>query len=522
MVFYRKYRPQKFSDLVGQNLVVDSLLSQLRSGKIGHAYLFSGPKGTGKTSTARILAKAVNCKKASGKNRSTLKFDEPCNKCISCTSIWENSHLDLIEIDAASNRNIDDVREIREKIKLAPVSGQFKVYIIDEVHMLTREAFNALLKTLEEPPEHAIFILCTTEINKLPQTIISRVQRFNFARASDEDLKKALSKIVKNEGIKISEEGIIAIVNISDGSYRDAVSILDQLAGGSRSIKKSDVNSISMVSNWNEIYYFVKNIAGGNTKESLTTIEKIKEVDGDFSYFTTRVIMFLEQLLNIKIGISERGVSADQLVKMQDLAQEFSMSELQILMKNLLVSEGEIKIYPLPHIPLLVAVTKYIVEVQGEVPAPQNDNQILKQAVLEEKIINKKEQKKSEFKEDKIVKVQSKTLSGIEKNWSAYLAKVKGINAHVMAVLRATKPIVFKNDILTLGVYYRFHKEKLEERKILLMLEEILSDMMSKKVRMKFVLEKKDEKLPKNIAKSDVIDVGESELEKLTQEIFSK
>src|SRR4030042_6260836 len=255
-VFYRKYRPQKFSELIGQDHIVETLLNQLESGKISHGYLFSGPKGTGKTSCARILAKAVNCQKVHSsqftvhsKTKSVnrepktknLTFGEPCNKCTSCLAITDGSHLDLIEIDAASNRNIDDVRDLREKIKLSPVQGKFKVYIVNEVHMLTKEAFNALLKTLEEPPPHAIFILCTTEIAKLPQTIISRVQRFNFSRATDDQLSHAIGKIAVNEGIKLEPEATRAIIKASDGSFRDAISLLDQLSASKKIIRASDV-----------------------------------------------------------------------------------------------------------------------------------------------------------------------------------------------------------------------------------------------------------------------------------------
>src|SRR3990167_7268759 len=211
MVLYRKYRPQSFSDLIGQNHIKEALLSSLKNGKISHAYLFSGPRGTGKTSTARIFAKSVNCQKTKIQDpKSQIQFGEPCNKCDSCLAITEGSHLDVLEIDAASNRGIDEIRDLREKIKLSPIGGRFKVYIIDEVHMLTAEAFNALLKTLEEPPAHAIFILCTTELGKLPPTVISRLQKFHFERAASDDLVKVLEKIAKSENVKVKEEAAAA------------------------------------------------------------------------------------------------------------------------------------------------------------------------------------------------------------------------------------------------------------------------------------------------------------------------
>src|SRR4030042_2424605 len=223
MVLYRKYRPQVLSDVIGQDHVRDPLLAALKSGKITHAYLFTGPRGTGKTSVARILAKAVNCV-------SDPIIGEPCNKCPSCNAITNGSHLDLLEIDAESNMGSDEIRDLREKIKLSPAQSKYKVYIIDEAHMLTNEAFNALLKTLEEPPEHAIFILATTEPQKIPATIASRSTRFDFKVPNVAQIKEKLFSISEKEGWDFPEKSLEEIAKMAGGAFRDGEVLLEKVA----------------------------------------------------------------------------------------------------------------------------------------------------------------------------------------------------------------------------------------------------------------------------------------------------
>src|ERR1700716_961069 len=220
---YRKYRSQTFGDLVGQEAASRALQGAIIGGRVSHAYLFSGTRGTGKTSTARLLAKAVNCLRRSAGS------SEPCNACDSCVQLQNGSALDLIEIDAASNRGIDEIRDLREKVNLAPALGRKKVYIIDEAHMLTTEAFNALLKTLEEPPEHVVFILCTTEANKVPLTVLGRCQQFVFRRHSEEQITSRLRHIATREEILVDEDALRLLARVAQGSMRDAIELLDHL-----------------------------------------------------------------------------------------------------------------------------------------------------------------------------------------------------------------------------------------------------------------------------------------------------
>ena len=514
-VFYLKYRPQRFSDIVGQEHAIGTLLSQLETGKIGHGYLFAGPRGTGKTSTARIFAKAVNCQKYT-----TPKFGEPCNKCKSCLSVADGSHLDLIEIDAASNRLIEDVRDLREKIKLSPVSSRFKVYIIDEAHMLTREAFNALLKTLEEPPRHAIFILATTEPSKLPSTIISRVQRFNFQRAQDTELSLALKKIIKEEGIKIDEEAIFAIAKAADGSFRDAVSFLDQLSATSKKITKDDIKNLVLVSDWNLLFGFLESVVENKLKDAVLTVEKLWQEKADVSAFVKEVILLLEDLLFMKLSIekADSDLDTEQIVKLKELAQKTTNSQIQDLIKLFLVAESQSKQYSLAHIPVILAICKFCLSEADQ----KEQTEIVSETFVAPKAAVSKEELVGVPKKGVSSLKSPVSFAHIQKKWSDFLQKVRPHNTHLTAILRATRPLALEGSDLICEVFYRFHKEKLEEIKTIRLLEEIMEEAMGTKIKLKFVLVKKADQAPKPVKSSDVIDIDSQELEKIAQEIFLK
>jgi DNA polymerase-3 subunit gamma/tau len=291
IVLARRWRPQQFSDIIGQDHVSTTLANAIETDRIAHSFIFSGPRGVGKTTTARIMAKALNCEKGPIKT--------PCNKCSACESITKGSSLDVLEIDGASNRGIDEIRNLRENIRFTPSQGKYRIYIIDEVHMLTKEAFNALLKTLEEPPKHAIFIFATTEIHRVPATILSRCQRFDFKRIPTKTIIKHLEKICKDEKISISDEALLQIAKKADGSMRDAQSILDQIISYSgEEISTEEVASALGIIDQEIFFRFTEKIKSGDLKEILNLCQTIYREGYDLAEF---LVGFEEHLRNILV-----------------------------------------------------------------------------------------------------------------------------------------------------------------------------------------------------------------------------
>jgi DNA polymerase-3 subunit gamma/tau len=525
LVMARKYRPQTFDEVVGQAHVTTTLKHAIQNNRISHAYLFTGPRGTGKTTVARILAKALNCKEG--------PTPQPCNKCDSCREITIGRSMDVMEIDGASNNSVDDVRTLRENIRYVPSQGKYKIYIIDEVHMLSDSAFNALLKTLEEPPAHAIFVFATTEPHKLPQTVLSRCQRFDFRRISATDLVKAVQDIAGKENLQVEKEASYILARRADGSLRDLLSLLDQvIAYGSESESgKGDEKIISsaMISetlglvDQEKLFELTDAIGDKDTSKGISLLDQLIDSGMDLPEFVNSLLQHLRDLLMVKVAGDSNvlfDLSDTYLKKYKEKSATFSETDLLRMIKVMADLNSNLKRASDPRVMLEMSLMKILrmessvdltdlleklellkgcssvqMERNSSIP-PSNIPQKKPSSIPPEKSTEKVNREDS--LEEKIAPVEQEpyittkllSLDDIQQRWSEVLGEVKSNKLSLWSLIKDGEVVGLEDDTLTIEFHNgnSFHKKQAERRENLNLMQKALGDVFAQPFKLKFEL----------------------------------
>src|SRR3989338_719489 len=500
MALYHIHRPQHFEAIIGQEHIVRTLANQITTGRVGHAYLFSGPRGVGKTTTARIVAKALNCKERKTKD------PNPCDECGSCVEISDGRSIDVIEIDAASHTGVDHVREhIIENSRFKPSKSAYKVFIIDEVHMLSTSAFNALLKTLEEPPAHVVFILATTESQKLPQTIVSRCQHFSFSTVARDILQKYLEKIAKTESTKVDKEVLGYIIQKSGGCVRDAVSLLDQiLSSGEKNITPDVAKLFLPISPQEDVHALVRAVVESDVSASLAIIQKLADRGQDMTQFMDAVTGFCRIILLAQMENSlwpELIDSNETKAEVLELKQNITPERLMALIDGLIERRNQIKLSPLPQLPLEMLVISTCGQTAGRGQSPSGDRskgesevvktesapvvvsaveppapiaappaQTAKKSVTArvKELVGKEER----LLDENVVRTERKQL----------VQKLESVSPSLVFILKLSEIVSIEKTTINLSVQYQFHKDKLMDKPTYRKLTEMLAESLGIRV----------------------------------------
>ncbi len=511
-VLYQKYRPQRFSEVIGQDGIVRTLLNSSAAGEFAHAYLFTGSRGIGKTSIARIIAKAANCL--------NLQDGDPCGECEPCKAITSGHFLDVVEIDAASHTGVDNIRELIEHVQFRPTSGKMKVFIIDEVHMLSKSAFNALLKTLEEPPVHAMFILATTDIEKVPETIVSRTQRFDFRKISPDVMGAALEGIAKKENIALPEGSLQLIVSNSEGGMRDALSLLGTIAALGNTASAEDVRKLLGLTTISAIEDLIGAITSKDSSGIPPFFEDQATTGVDFSVFNRNVLEYLRLMLVYKVtgqtAAASMGMLDDAQNKtMKAYADLVSMPQLMFLMRLFLRSFKEISQSPLPELPMLMSAIEATLhlgnaviakeprpamapsvkpQVNSQTFSPDNGNVAQATATVPDapKLSVPKITEESPS-DDNIALALDMTKEDVLVWWPEVIQRIKTVNSPLSTLLKNSPLQDVSAGKITIGVKYLFHKEHIENTKHTALILETITAVCGKRMFFKSVIVKSQE-----------------------------
>ena len=523
---YRAYRPQTFKDVVGQEHIIRTLKNQIRNNNVGHAYLFCGTRGTGKTSTAKIFARAVNCEDSIN--------EEPCNECEVCKDILNDNIMDVIEIDAASNNSVDDIREIRENVKYTPAKCKYKVYIIDEVHMLSQGAFNALLKTLEEPPSYVIFILATTEPHKIPATILSRCQRFDFKRVTVKDMSSRMKEICEDVNVEVDDRALNLIARNSQGALRDALSILDQCMSFSEdNIEYKDVVDLLGTVNVEQLFEMAEYVIKEDTKKCLEILNEfviwgkdIKNlIDDLIDHFRNLMVCKVSKELDEIISLPEEII--DQLKSQSEIIET---NEIIRILSILSITQDSIKVSSNPRVLAEVSIMKLsqpMFDDSKEALLKRISN--LEEAIIsghitvnnaqdkKEHVLTQEEEKQEEKEEIYYEEVKSEDVKLVEKSWESILTHIKkDRNMPVYAILREAMDFnVNSNNLyIVFDDKFAFAKNKLSDTKTLSYIEGVVREILNRSFGVKIILKSESKNIKLEIEKEEK-DKGEQILEEL-------
>lgn len=480
---YRRWRPRRFQDFVGQSHVTTTLINAVAGKRVAHAYLFTGPRGTGKTSIAKILAKALNCEKLEGA--------EPCDQCSSCVRINEGIFLDVLEIDAASNRGIDEIRDLREKVKFAPTEGKYKIYIIDEVHMLTTEAFNALLKTLEEPPDFVVFILATTEVHKIPATILSRCQRFDFKRFTVNEIKGRLEQIVSAEKLEASSEALELIAEHSDGGMRDAVSLLEQALAHSRTkLEEADVRAVLGLVDQEEIDQLARALKDRDTKRVLELLAEVNLSGKDLWQFGRSLVEHFRRLLLAALGSDKETLfTTEELIRIIETLADATLEVKRSQQSSLPLELAFIKLTnPVPASDLEARIARLEALLQGNIPVVKSNPPLVAEIPSRNTPATSPDLKP---KENKIPAVQPTVplINNPQKHWEVFLEVIKKKKRTLAALVQEGKPVSFEGNELVVGFppNLKFHLENVKLPNNKELLEGILKNLCGQDLKLRFI-----------------------------------